>query len=33
VTCSVNATRLIVTIGELESGGHAVASVDPAKLE
>jgi|GEM_PF-5215468 len=33
VTCSVNATRLIVTIAELESGGHAVASFEPAKLE
>jgi hypothetical protein len=33
VTCSVNATRLIVTIAELETGGHAVASVDPAELK
>jgi hypothetical protein len=32
VTCSVNATRLIVTVAELESGGHAVAAVDPARL-
>lgn len=32
VTCSVNATRLMVTLAELESGGHAVASVDPAGL-
>ena len=32
VTCSVNAMRLIVSVVELESGGHAVASVDASKL-
>ncbi len=30
---SVNATRLIVTVVEIESGAHSVATIDPTKVE
>lgn len=33
VSWSVNTTRLIVTVVEAESGAHAVATIDPTKLE
>ncbi len=33
VSLSVNATRLIVTVVELDSDAHAVATIDPTKLE
>ena len=33
VSWSVNTTRLIVTVVEAESGAHAVAMIDPTKLE